>query len=107
MVNLLFEFFLFSLDSPYPNSLPAQQYLISEISFAVTNKKYFTVSKWENVVINSTNGNLILSYGNNMGNLTSVKSWRSAMLYADYNSAVMAVENEQSSQEEVSMRSFE
>ena len=29
------------------------------------------------------------------------------MLYADYNSAVMAVENEQSSQEEVSMRFFE
>ena len=38
--------------------------------------------------------------------LTTVKSWRGAMLYEDFESAVRAVESEQSSKEEVSIRSF-
>lgn len=47
-----------------------------------------------------------MSYGMYWGNLTTVKSWRGAMLYEDFESAVRAVESEQSSKEEVSIRSF-
>ncbi|MBQ2884323.1 MAG: hypothetical protein IJE43_11220 [Alphaproteobacteria bacterium] len=90
----------------YNNKTENELFLISEVSFAISDKAYYTITEWEDVVVNNVNGNLSISYGTYWGNLTTVKSWRGAMLYEDFESAVRAVESEQSSKEEVSIRSF-
>lgn len=91
----------------YNNKTENELYLISEVCFTVSDKKYYTVSEWEDVIVNSANGNLALSSGSYRGNLTIVKSWRSAMLYGTFEEAVRKVEGEQSAQEESSIRDFE
>lgn len=77
-------------------------YMISEVSFAVTDAKYYTISFWEDVIINNTTGTLGVSYGHYMGNLISVHSWRSAMLCESLDEALSIVESEQKSSTKVS-----
>lgn len=91
----------------YNNKTENELFLISEVSFAISDKTYYTVSEWEDVVVNNANGNLSISYGMHWGNLVTVESWRSAMLFENFESALNAVESEQSSKEEASIRSFE
>ena len=91
----------------YNNKTTNELYLISEVSFDIVNKKYYTVSRWEDVVVNSSNGKVVFSYGHHMGDLTTVQSFISAMLYTSYESAVRAVENEQAGYEHISSVSFE
>ena len=90
----------------YNNKTENELFLISEVSFAVSDKLYYTLSEWEDVV-NNANGNLALSYGMYQGELVTVESWKSALLYETFDSAVNAVESEQSSKEELSVRSFD
>lgn len=91
----------------YQNGTANTIYMISEVSFEITDKKYYTVSEWEDVVVNRANGNLDLSYGMYWGNLTSVESWKSAMLYDTLKEAVREVESQQSGQDEVSILELE
>lgn len=91
----------------YNNKTENKLFLISEVSFAISDKAYYTISEWEDVVVNNANGNLAISYGTYWGNLVTVQSWRSAMLFENFESALNAVESEQSRKEEASIRSFE
>ena len=91
----------------YNNKTENELFLISEVSLAIADKVYYTVSEWEDVVVNNANGNLSISYGMYWGDLVTIESWRSAMLYENFESALSAVESEQSSNEEASIRTFE
>lgn len=91
----------------YNNKTENELFLISEVSFAISDRLYYTLSEWEDVVVNNANGNLALSSGMYWGDLVIVESWKSAILYETFDSAVCAVESEQSSKEEASVRSFD